>query len=91
MFHSFLKDLKKHRRQYFILFAGLFLGGAGFFGLAGFPLWRVLAVFLTALFYFLWGVVYHLINKDLHIKLVLEYFFIALIGGGLLLSIILRG
>lgn len=91
MLKTLQKDVQKHNLQYLILFSGLLLGAVAYFAFLGLPFYRVAAVILTGVFYFSWGIIHHLLLKDLHIKIVLEYLFISIIGCGLLLSIILRG
>lgn len=46
---------------------------------------QMMIVVLTTLFYILWGIIHHLINHDLYIKIVVEYVLI----GGLGLAIVL--
>ena len=90
MLKTLQKDVKKHNLQYLILFSGLLLGTIAYFAFIGLPFYRVSAVIFTGAFYFTWGIIHHLLLKDLHIKIVLEYLFVSIIGCGLLLSIILR-
>ncbi len=90
MLKTLQKDVQKHNLHYFILFFGLLLGAIAYFAFIGLPFYRVAAVILTGVFYFFWGVIHHLLLKDLHIKIALEYLFVSIIGCGLLLSIILR-
>ncbi len=90
MIKSAIKDLKKHRIQYMILFSGLVLDFVGFFAFLGYPFLRIMIILWMGIFYFSWGIVHHWLAKDLHIKIALEYLLIAAIGCGLLLSIILR-
>lgn len=90
MLKTLQKDIQKHNLHYLILFSGLLLGAVAFFAFVGLPFFRVAAVVIVGVFYFVWGIIHHLLLKDLHIKIALEYLFISAIGCGLLLSIILR-
>ena len=90
MFKTLQKDVKKHNLQYLILFSGLLLSAIAYFAFVGLPFYRVAAVIITGIFYFFWGIIHHLLLKDLHIKIALEYLFVSAIGCGLLLSTILR-
>lgn len=76
--------------HYLTLLLGLFAGLAIFFLAAPLTLVKVGSVVGLCLFYFLWGVVHHLLEEDLHFKIVLEYLLVALLGGLLLLSFIWR-
>ena len=73
-----------------ILFSGLLIGLVAFFGLFGLPQLRQESVVGLCVFYFLWGLLHHLLEKDLHIKIVLEYLLVASIACLILLSIIWR-
>jgi hypothetical protein len=75
------------RNHYLFLFLGLALGLFFFFN---FPDFRGEIVIALCSFYFLWGVIHHWLNKDLHIKIILEYLLVALIGCLILLSLIWR-
>lgn len=80
----------RNKVYYLILFSGLILGLVAFFGFFGLPQLRQEAVFGLCLFYFLWGVFHHLLERDLHFKIVLEYFLVASIACLILLSLIWR-
>ena len=85
-----LLNIYKKRLHYLVLFAGLFLGLIVFFGFFGLPNLRIQGVIVLCVFYFGWGVVHHWLEKDLHIKIVLEYFLVATIACLILLSLIWR-
>jgi len=80
----------KNRIHYLFLFAGLFIGLAFFFNFFGFPGLQVETVVGLCLYYFFWGIVHHWLKKDLHVKIVLEYFLVSVIACALLLSLIWR-
>lgn len=81
------KQLYQTTVHYLILLIGLMIGLMILFS---FPQLKVQAVIGLCVFYFLWGISHHLLEKDLHIKIVLEYLLVALIGAFILLSIIQR-
>jgi len=87
-----LKDLYQNRTHYLVLFAGLFLGLFLFFtsNKIGLPGLEIESIIGLCVFYFIWGVIHHWLQKDLHIKIVLEYFLVASIACFLLLSLIWR-
>ncbi|NOY15094.1 MAG: hypothetical protein GXP43_02650 [bacterium] len=71
------------------LFGGLMVFWAGLFvWFAGISLVEISAAFLLTVTYFIWGVVYHLKHKTLHLKNVIEYFLMAFIGFILLAFIV---
>jgi len=82
-----INKIYQNRTHYLILFAGLFLGLIFFFS---FPSLKIGSVIGLCLFYFFWGVFHHWLEKDLHIKIILEYFLVALIACFILLSLIWR-
>ncbi len=90
MLKDLIKDFKKHYFQYFLLLAGLSLGLFCFFIFRGLPFWRLMAILFLGIFYFLWGSVHHLLAKEWHLKIALEYLLIAGLACFLLLSIVLR-
>ena len=49
--------------------------------------WCVIA---TSIAYFFWGVFHHYSEKNLHLKVVLEYFLVALLGAVLIITLIYR-
>lgn len=83
-----IKDLYQNRVHYLVLFLGL---GMGLIFLFSLPNYHPQAVIGLCSFYFFWGVFHHWRGKDLHIKIVLEYLLVALIGCIILLSVILQG
>lgn len=85
-----LKEIVRNRIYYLILLSGLILGLVAFFGFFGLPKLRQEAVIGLCLFYFLWGMAHHLFEKDLHIKIVLEYLLVSSIACIILLSLIWR-
>lgn len=88
--HHLTEEFDEYWLDYLILVLGL-LGGLGVFVFfSGQSVKQVAIVFSLAFFYFLWGVVHHYLKKDLHFKVVLEYFLISLLGLMVFLSLIKR-
>lgn len=85
-----LLGIYKKRLHYLVLFGGLFLGLVAFFSLFGLPNLRIQSVIALCVFYFCWGLTHHWLEKDLHIKIVLEYFLVAAIACFILVSLIWR-
>lgn len=79
MRHYFL-DIKNHFSHYLALFLILSIGFFSFFYFKRMPQVQLISAFLTAVFYVLWGIFHHLSEGDLHIRIVLEYIAIALLG-----------
>ena len=85
-----LLDIKEHPGHYLVLAFILLIGAIAFFYFRRFPQAQVTSVFLTASFYVLWGVAHHYLEGDLHLRIILEYFAIALLGFLVLVSAINR-
>jgi len=90
MIKALKKDIKKHIIQYLVLFLGLSVNFLVFLVFDGQTLVRNIASFTFGGFYFVWGIIHHLILRDLHLKIALEYLLIGMIGTLLLLSINFR-
>jgi len=45
-------------------------------------------VILLALSYFVWGLVHHALEKELHMEIVLEYLLFSVLGAGAVLGVI---
>jgi hypothetical protein len=85
-----MKQLVKHFPHYFSLI-GIFL--AGFLGIIIFSYDRIFQIAIlvaVAVAYVIWGMVHHLIHKDLYLEVVLEYLAIATLGLIVVLSLILN-
>lgn len=77
--------MSQTQRGYFlVLFAVLSMGVAAFFAVAESRQSQLIIGFLTALSYAVWGVSYHQSQKDLHLKVVVEYLLIASVAFWLL-------
>lgn len=45
-------------------------------------------IIIFSLFYFLWGIFHHTIEKDIHPEIVLEYLLFSLLGAGSILAVL---
>jgi hypothetical protein len=52
--------------------------------------WQQTVVISLGVFYFTWGLAHHIVDRDWHWKIVVEYLLIAVLGTVLLLSITAR-
>lgn len=84
------QDFKDHPFHYLSLFIILFFGGFSFFYLKLNQQAQLVSVFLTSVFYFIWGIVHHLLEEDLHIRIVMEYLAMSILGFVLLWALIYR-
>lgn len=80
-----IKKIKMHIGYYISLIAILAFGFLLVFLSSPNRNLQMMTVVLTTLFYIFWGIIHHVINHDLHAKIVVEYVLI----GGLGLTIVL--
>lgn len=73
-----LTRLYKHAGYYFSLVIILILGFLLAVNVSPNREFQIGVVVMTTFFYVLWGILHHLLNHDLNVKIVVEY---ALIGG----------
>ena len=73
MFNHLKKELKKHSLDYLLLVT------AGIFFLISLQIFKgerllefILLLFFVS-FYIIWGIYHHALNKDIHLKTILEY------------------
>lgn len=76
--------------HYLLLIAILAAGIIFFYYFAAFPERQFFVVIATSVSYLIWGIVYHLMEGDLHLKIVVEYLLIALLAIVLLRGAIMR-
>lgn len=74
----FAYDFTHHIFHYLILFLIIFSGMAAFFSFRNYPVVQLLIGVVTALFYVIWGIVHHFVDKDLSVKIVIEYLAVAI-------------
>lgn len=85
-----MKRLVKHLPHYFALIGLMAVGVAGlaFFEYdQGFQTAIAIAI---AFGYFAWGVIHHLIHKDLYLAVVIEYLSVSILGLVIIMSLIYR-
>jgi len=52
--------------------------------------YQLIILLATGISYVLWGIIHHHLQDDLHLKVVAEYFLVALLAEIIILSLILR-
>jgi hypothetical protein len=68
-----MKALKKHSLYYFLLLMVLMSGFFLFISFASDPQMQVMIVILTSFFYVGFALFHHYLNRDLSVKVVVEY------------------
>lgn len=66
--------------QFFILAGLLFAGDYAINLFRGDYILQFLVAGIVSLGYAVWGIVYHIIHRDLHFKVMVEYMLISLVG-----------
>ena len=84
------KDIKKDLGHYLVLLFILTFGTVAFFYFQRYPQAQIVSLFLTASFYVLWGIVHHYLEGNLHIRIILEYAAVAVLGFVILWTMITR-
>ena len=74
------KSSKVHPFHYLTLILGLGLGFFLYLSFAHEPLIQFGIIFIVAIYYFVWGVVHHHVEGDLHLRVVLEYLMVTLVS-----------
>ena len=75
---------------HFLILLGILAGGAwAFFYVRTDRYLQLLVGVATAAAYVLWGIIHHVIQRDLHIKIVVEYILIGAIAAVLLFTLAL--
>lgn len=85
-----IKDIKAHLSHYLVLVFILLFGGFSFLYFQANPQAQIMSAFLTASFYVLWGIVHHLLEGNLHLRIVIEYVAVSLLGFLILYSLSVR-
>jgi hypothetical protein len=86
-----MKNLAKLFPHYFPLL-GIFIAGiVGFSIFLYDKTFQIIIASAIAVAYVVWGVIHHLIKKDLYLSVVVEYMVVATLGLVILFSIIFRG
>jgi hypothetical protein len=85
-----MKSFLKHLPHYLSLFGTIL---AGFIGLVLFSYdknFQLSIAVATASAYVAWGVVHHILHKDFHFEIFLEYLAVAILGLTVIFSLIIR-
>lgn len=82
-----ITEVKQNPGHYLALFLILAFGGFAFLYFKHFPQAQIVSAFLTASFYVFWGIIHHSFEGDLHLRVILEYLGIALLGFLILFTI----
>ena len=85
------KKFKKHLGYYISLIAILVLGLILILLTSPNIKTQVIMVFLTVFFYVLWGILHHLINHELTLRIVIEYVLIGALGMSILFFMLMGG
>jgi intracellular septation protein A len=85
------KKLQKHFGYYLSLSAILLLGLALILLTSPNIRLQSLVILLTVFFYILWGVLHHLINHELSLRIVVEYVLIGALGMSIIFFMMMGG
>ncbi len=77
---TFEKDFPKHPLHYFTLLSLMLIGLWGVFLFSFQPALQLSVVVSMAICYVIWGVIHHQEHRDLHVKIVIEYILVAVLG-----------
>ena len=72
--------LKNHKLYYFSLFLILLSGLIAFISLSPDRISQGKVIILISVIYFIWGSIHHISSHSLSLKIMIEYFLIALLG-----------
>ncbi|AKM82861.1 hypothetical protein A2422_02730 [Candidatus Woesebacteria bacterium RIFOXYC1_FULL_31_51] len=86
-----MKSFKKHIPHYISLFAIFFAGVLGFYLFSYDKSFQIGVAIALAGSYVSWGIIHHVIHKDIYLSVILEYVAVAILGLVMILSLILRG
>ncbi len=85
-----MRTFFKHLPHYTTLFSILLAGFAGLILFSYDQNFQMAIAIATAVSYVAWGIVHHLVHKDLHVETVIEYMAIAGIGLIILFSLVIK-
>ena len=77
---TLLSNIKEHWPHYVALILILTFGSISFWFFRHTPQAQIFSAFLTACFYIAWGIVHHYLEGDLHLRVIIEYVAVALLG-----------
>ena len=85
-----MKGISGHLPHYFVLFGILIAGILAFILFSYDRNFQMIVATSVAIAYVVWGLVHHLIHRDLYFSVVLEYLAVAALGLVMVFSLILR-
>lgn len=85
-----LDEVREHKSHYLVLLFILLTGGFSFYFLRRSPQGQIVSAFLTACFYVGWGIIHHRLEGNLHLRVIMEYMAMGILGFIILRMIILR-
>jgi hypothetical protein len=85
-----MKTFAKHLPHYLSLFGILFAAFAGLILFSYDKYFQLSIAVATAAAYVAWGIVHHILHKDFHFEIFLEYLAVAIVGLTIILSLIIR-
>ncbi|MFZ5933146.1 MAG: hypothetical protein ACOYT7_03690 [Patescibacteria group bacterium] len=85
-----MRSFAKHLPHYLALFGILLVGGLSFALFSYDRVFQVAIAVATAVSYVVWGLVHHMLHKDLHLSVFIEYLLVASLGLIIIFSLIFR-
>jgi hypothetical protein len=85
-----MKDLTKHLPHYLSLFGILFAAFAGLILFSYDKYFQLSIAVAGASAYVAWGVVHHILHKDFHFEIFLEYLAVAILGLTIIFTLVIR-
>jgi hypothetical protein len=85
-----MKALVKHLPHYLSLIGILFAGFGGLVLFSYDKYFQLSVAIAVAAAYVAWGVVHHLLHKDFHLEILLEYLAVSILGLTIILSLVIR-
>lgn len=85
-----MKQIAKHLPHYFVLIGLLLTGILAFILFSYDRIFQMIIAVAVAVSYIVWGLIHHLIHRDLYFSVVIEYLAVAVLGLVMVFSLILR-
>jgi hypothetical protein len=85
-----MKTFVKHLPHYLSLFGILFVSFTGLILFSYDKNFQLSIAVAAAASYVAWGVVHHILHKDFHLEILLEYLAVAILGLTVIFSLIIR-
>lgn len=82
------EDFKRHTLHYSILFLILAFGFLGFWYFSYNPLLKRSVILVMVASYLAWGIIHHLVERNLNFKIVVEYILVTILAATVLLLVI---